>query len=215
MKLLMLLLTMTLAACGAKNLGGGTPSSLNNGVLTPMLALPNSANVGINQNQTFKVTGGVGTYTFVLLSGSGQVGFYSGIYQAPGAATSATILISDQAGHTSTVSVCVAGCPAGSGGTTVTPTNCSAVLAGPYVAYYDASYTDPTYVSSPSRGLVYSKTVNLGDPTSCANWCGQNGLGTCEWSPGSGTAALCIGWPKGQSVTAYSSTWATFAGVCQ
>jgi hypothetical protein len=211
--------------CGPQNLGSGAVM-LNNGVptplvvppqsvSTPLVVQPQSANIQAFASQPFIVSGGIPPYTFLLTSGGGQVGFNSGLYSAPGAATTATISVSDARGSSTTITILVAGGGTASTGSTTTATNCSTILSYPSVAYFDSSYSDPNYANSPSKGLVYATTSNIADPNSCATWCGSRGSGYCEWSPGSGTEPLCISWPQGTSLTQYSTPWATYAGACQ
>lgn len=201
------LLLIAFNNCGGPKVGGAASSGAlnNNGISTPMVVSPSNANVAAYQNLQLSVTGGIAPYNFRLLSGAGVVGFNSGLYAAGGNPSTVIIQISDARGSTTTSTILVAGGGSTTTNPTVTPTNCSPILSAPNVAVKDTS----------STGLSYATAANFNDPTSCANWCGSVGAGYCMFSPGSGTNAVCVGWPKGTSMLTYASAWVTYGGACQ
>ena len=77
-------------------------------VITVLAALqisPTSQSLSVNQTHTFSATGGVPPIAYSVVSGAGTVNSSTGVYTAPGTATSAVIRATDSLGNISDATV--------------------------------------------------------------------------------------------------------------
>lgn len=76
----------------------------------PQLTLsPATISIAINDTQSFTASGGMGGYTYSVLSGGGSINPSTGLYTAPAAPTTVTIQVSDSGANTATATVNVVG----------------------------------------------------------------------------------------------------------
>ncbi len=170
---------------------------------------PTSANVFINQQTTFTVTGGHPPYQFSKTKGYGDIDFNTGVFTASGYSGTTEIMIADSSGQILLASAVTTGGPMPSPTPTILgpPTNCSAMPSQPYTAYGDSSV----------NGLLnVGATAMLTDVNSCASWCSSIGAGTCEWSQNSNNP-VCVAWRPGESIFQYPTdhnSWNVYSLSC-
>jgi uncharacterized protein YjdB len=76
--------------------------------VTSALSLnPAIANLIVNGNQTFSVSGGTGPYTYSILSGGGSINSTTGVFTAPATAGSVVVQVTDSLSATATSTVTV------------------------------------------------------------------------------------------------------------
>ncbi|MBI3556878.1 MAG: hypothetical protein HY074_11495 [Deltaproteobacteria bacterium] len=68
---------------------------------------PSTFTLAINNTKTFSASGGVTPYTFSITSGGGSINSATGLYTAPGLTGSATVMVTDSLGNTSSASVTI------------------------------------------------------------------------------------------------------------
>src|SRR5690606_30920930 len=76
--------------------------------LLPSLQIsPAVSNLAVGNSVTFSASGGIGAYTFRILSGDGTINASSGLYTAVGSSGSVTLSVEDEAGHNSEARITV------------------------------------------------------------------------------------------------------------
>ncbi|TNF27019.1 MAG: hypothetical protein EP329_20220 [Deltaproteobacteria bacterium] len=83
---------------------GGTSDAVIN-VYEALTISPTTPSLAVGADLTFSASGGVGAYTFSVVSGGGS--FVGATYTAPGTAGSVTVQVSDEGGHTASTTVTV------------------------------------------------------------------------------------------------------------
>ena len=72
-----------------------------------LVTSPTSYTLAVNDTYTFQASGGVPNYSFAMLSGGGAVNSLTGLYTAPAVTGSASIRVSDSAGHTANITITI------------------------------------------------------------------------------------------------------------
>ncbi|HUX21978.1 MAG TPA: fibronectin type III domain-containing protein [Spirochaetia bacterium] len=126
------------------------------GAVASVLAIsPGTATVSAGTSLTFSAVGGISPYHFAITLGGGLVDSAAGIYQAPGAAGSATITVTDSASGTSSANLTIV---ASGGGLAISPSSAT-ISASTQMTFGAANGTAPyTYSKASGAGTINSTT---------------------------------------------------------
>lgn len=98
------ILAFTLYSCGNNDGFAPSPESPATNPAAPgasdLAILPTAVNLAVNNTYVFTASGGDGTYTYSVVSGSGSILSTTGNYTASATAGSATVRVTDGQGHT-------------------------------------------------------------------------------------------------------------------
>jgi hypothetical protein len=127
----------------------GNTASASVTVNAALAISPSSRTVAVNNTITFGASGGVSTYAYSILSGSGTIDSSTGVYTAPPSAGTDVVRVSDSIGNTSDATVTV------NAGLAISPT--SLTLAVNNTSTFSVTGGASPYVFSVSAG---TGTVN-------------------------------------------------------